>query len=82
MEQIYEALNVSKDVQGQVVADALMDEIIQTRDMYGDLAGLYRRASFEERKVIDRTLNILIERNLEELADEIIRSAKEATNAA
>ena len=82
MDSIYRALETSQDVQGEVMAEVLMDDTIQTREMYGDLAELYRRASFEERKMIDKTLNILIERNLEELADEIIKTAAETEDAA
>ena len=65
------------NIPGEVLSELLMDDMISTHNMYGDLVDLYDNADDAGKNTIDSVLKILVLKNMKDIAKEILKRAKD-----
>lgn len=65
------------NIPGEVLSELLMDDMISTHNMYGDLVDLYDNADDAGKNTIDSVLKILVLKNMKGIAKEILKRAKD-----
>ena len=65
------------NIPGEVLSELLMDDMISTHNMYGDLVDLYDNADDAGKNTIDSVLKILVLENMKGIAKEILKRAKD-----